>query len=317
MASTLIITHSDMDGVASAALYVYLEKLSEYRVYFTEPYSLHETLERNLNEGFERIAIMDIGVNPLIFNRVVKLLGDYVRRGGRVYWFDHHVWSEEWIQKVKELGVSLYLDKSTCATGVVYKYSNHENSFEDEVFTSNLVNGVCGGDLWRFDHWLSPFYIRLVRRGDSIEWKMKVLSTLSRGLYWDDSFNDKIIKAVEAELNALREDLVKVSRNINGITVYISTSRDDVENSFLASYLMSRFNADVVVIASPDGKLSFRSRGVNVRDIAVALGGGGHPAASGAKIQVPLRVRLFSRIHEKTLLEYVADKIAEHASLLK
>lgn len=316
MSNTLIITHTDMDGVASAALYIYLNNLRDYRVYFTEPYNLHEALERNNGKEYSNIVITDIGVNPIVFERVKELLDDYRRRGSRIYWFDHHVWSTKWIQEVRSIGVELYIDESTCATGVVYKYSKHGVD-ANEDFASNLVNGVCAGDLWRFDHWLGPYYIRLIRRKDSNEWRRRVLSRLTEGVYWDPSFNEKISATIDLELGLFRDDIRKIIREMNGFRACIVESNENVENSFLASFMMGRFNTDVAVIASSDGKLSFRSRGVNVRDIAVALGGGGHLTASGARVNIPWRIRVLSKISREALLKHIASRIEEYSRLLQ
>jgi len=84
-----------------------------------------------------------------------------------------------------------------------------------------------------------------------------------------------------------------------------------VENSFLAAYLIGRYNADIAVLASIDGKLSFRSRSVNVREIALKMGGGGHMYAAGAKIEIPLVTRLLGRISRKAVLGYIINQIIE------
>jgi len=313
--STLIITHTDMDGVASAALYLYLNKPTRHLVYFAEPYSLDIALGRNLGEEVGSLAIMDLGVNPVIFDRVKELLSRYVSRGVQVTWFDHHVWSDEWVESVEKLGVRVIIDRSTCATGVVYRYSRAVGGI-DQDFVSNLVGGVCAGDLWRFDHWLAPFYIRLVRRRDSNEWRRKVMEVLSKGRYWDPLFDEKVVEAVEAELRSLRDDIRRIEKRVGGLKINVVESSDEVENSFIAAFLMGRFNADIAVVASSDGKLSFRSNGVNVRDIAVALGGGGHPTASGAKVDIPLSIRILSRFSRTIFLNYVASRIVEKASML-
>jgi len=312
---TLIITHTDMDGVASAALYLYLNKPAKHLIYFAEPYNLDTALSRNLGGEVCSLAIMDLGVNPVIFDRVKELLSKYVSRGAQVTWFDHHVWSDEWVESVEKLGVRVIIDRSTCATGVVYRYSRAVGDV-DQDFVLNLVGGVCAGDLWRFDHWLAPFYLRLVRRRDSNEWRRKVVEVLSKGRYWDPLFDEKVVEAVEAELRNLRDDIRRIEKRVEGLKINVVETNEEVENSFIAAFLMGRFNADIVVVASSDGKLSFRSNGVNVRDIAVALGGGGHPTASGAKINVPWSIRILSRFSRTIFLNYVASRIVEKASTL-
>ncbi|MEM4717353.1 MAG: DHHA1 domain-containing protein, partial [Desulfurococcaceae archaeon] len=278
-----IITHSDIDGAAAAGIYLYLRDNPESHIFITEPYLLHRTLKKTLSASFERILIMDLGINPVIYNEVIDYLKLLRHNNTPVEWFDHHVWEEKWIKNVRDLGVNLYIDQSTCATGVVVKYVNPIRSRLDHLFVENIVKGVCAGDLWTFNHWLGPFFIRLVRRRDSNQWRKHVIKRIANGITWTDEFESKIIEHIEKELDYLNERIVHVTRRINNYTMIIAESNETIENSFLAAYLIGRYNVDIAALISIDGKLSFRSRSVNVRDLATHLGGGGHLYASGAK----------------------------------
>jgi oligoribonuclease NrnB/cAMP/cGMP phosphodiesterase (DHH superfamily) len=79
---------------------------------------------------------------------------------------------------------------------------------------------------------------------------------------------------------------------------------------------MGRYGVNVVVVASSDGKLSFRSSGVSIRELAVKLGGGGHPYAAGSKIRIPWFIRLLSRIRGDLLLIYVASIVSRELERL-
>lgn len=317
---SLLITHTDMDGVASAGLYIYFNRSSEYKILYTEPYLMNKAVKKALETGCEKIAVFDIGVNPIVYDEVLETIGELTRKGVIIEWYDHHVWEEKWKESLELRGVHLYIDRSTCGAGVVAKKFSPSTSRADTEYLDNLVGGVCGGDLWRFDHWLSPFYIRLVRRRDPIDWKNEVAQTISKGVYWSDKFASKVLKELESELNALSRLSVDPDVKVfeaNNFKIGIRLVDDDVENSFLASLILSRADLDVVVVASRDGKLSIRSRNVNVRDLAVALNGGGHMRAAGAKIDIPFTVRLISKFSNRVFIEYVAELVRANALHLK
>jgi len=306
-----IITHTDMDGAGAAGLYIYLSGIQNYKLFFTEPYLLNKTLARVLNANYERLVLLDIGINPSVYSEVVDYISQLRKRGVSIAWFDHHIWSEEWLRELRDLGVDIFNDKSTCATGVVAKYVEPRRNPVDSVFVSELVKGVCAGDLWRFDHWMGGYYLRLVRRIDSNTWRRNVVKTIAEGRLWSSEFDEKILTHVESELKVLSRGLSTLDKYANGLKIVVAENNEEVENSFIAAFLIGRYNADIAVLASIDGRLSFRSRSVNVREIAVRMGGGGHVYASGAKIEVPLMVRLLGRIERKTVLSYVLNRVAD------
>ncbi|MEM1857904.1 MAG: DHHA1 domain-containing protein [Desulfurococcaceae archaeon] len=304
-----IIAHTDVDGIGAAALYLYLTGISEYRVFFTEPFLLHRALDKVASAYYEKVVILDLGINPSVYRDVLEYLSLLRKHNIDVSWYDHHLWANTWIHDLESIGVKLYIDESTCTVGVVANYTKPMRSSVDEDYVRELVNGICAGDLWRFDHWLGPYYIRLVRRRDKDSWRRRVLNLFVSGRYWAPEFEEKVVEHVERELEVFSSTLNLVEKSINGLKIVVASSSEKVENSFLAAYLLGRRSADMAILASGDGKLSFRSRGVNVREIALRLGGGGHVYASGAKISIPWWVKFFSRIHEKILLNYISELV--------
>ncbi|MGC8982331.1 MAG: DHH family phosphoesterase [Desulfurococcaceae archaeon] len=309
-----IVAHTDIDGVASAALYVYLAGVSEYRLFFTEPFRLAEALDKVSSAYYEKVVILDLGINPPTYSDVLRYLEMLKESDIEVAWFDHHVWNDEWLRDVSSLGVKLYVDTSTCTTGVVAKHVTPLRDNIDYSFVDNLVKGVCAGDLWKYDHWLGGYYVRLVRRKDRDSWRKKVVEVISSGNLWVGDFDAKVEEHIDAELKLLSSDLELAEKSVKNTKIVAAMSSELVENSFLAAYIMGRYGADVVVLVSRDGKLSFRSRKVNVRDLALALGGGGHLYASGAKIKIPWFVRAFSKIKPRLLLNYVLFLISKKLS---
>lgn len=310
-----IVTHTDMDGAGAAGVYLYLNNNPEHRIFFTEPYLLHKVLSKVASAYYEKIVITDIGINPVIYSKILEYLSLLRKQGVPVIWLDHHMWENLWIKDLTNLGVELYVDKSTCATGVVAKYIKPRRTNIDEGFIREIVNGVCAGDLWTFDHWLGPYYVRLLRRRDDKSWRKLVVKTIASGKLWIPEFESKILDHLDRELMFFSGKISVVEKNIGKTKIAVAESNEEIENSFIGSFLIGRYSADIAVIASSDGKLSFRSRSINVRDIALKLGGGGHLYASGAKISIPWWIKLLSRVNSKIFLNYIAEIVAREVEI--
>lgn len=317
MLASYLITHTDMDGIGAAAVYLAALRPPDFKLFFVEPYQLDYALRKINFEECESVAIMDLGVNPPIFPKVVELVSSLTSKKILVRWFDHHIWETSWMRQVEEIGVELIHDTSTCATGVVYNYAVNKMGFKDYEFLE-FVRGVCAGDLWSFDHWLGGFYLRLVRRRDSDSWRDFVINKILQHEFVNESFIEKVEMSVNSELRVLSGELLLSLRSLrNGYRVAAVGGNEEVDTSFIASYVLGRYDVDMVVVVSPEGKLSLRSRSVNVRDLAVAMGGGGHPKAAGAKIEIPVSLRIVSLLDKKALLNYVLDQIDKHSDLIK
>ncbi len=305
-----IITHTDIDGVGAAALYIYLRGTKPKEILFYEPYELDKLAKKITKLNTYYIAIMDIGMNNIVFPKVYEALKNVIEKGATIEWYDHHVWNREWINKFNSINVRIYIDRSTCATGVVAKNAPRNKRDVDEDFVNELVKGVCAGDLWKFDHWRGPWYLRLVRRRDDPKWRLKVLYTLSTGKLWTNEFTENIVEKLDRELRAYNNLLDSFTiLSISGYKIVLAPAHPSIDTSFIAALALSRTNSDIAVVVADNGKLSFRSRNVDVRELAVALGGGGHPRASGAKIKIPFKVRTLSLWRKEYLLHYVAKQI--------
>ncbi len=313
----MIITHTDMDGIGSAAIYVYYRNTRPFKILFTEPYLLYKTLGKILSnkkilDNVEEIALMDLGLNLATIDKVYGYIKTLIDNNISIEWYDHHIWDIEWKKKLEELGVKIYIDNSTCATGVVAKYSKIMRDKVDEEFVNEVVNGVCAGDLWRFDHWRGPWFLRLVRRRDSQEWRIYVTEKIAKGTIWCEEFTNKVLERFEQEIrayNEIRENMIV--KTIGNLRIVITMQHPLLDNSFAAAFIMGRTDADIAVIASRDGKISLRSREYNVRELARYFGGGGHPRAAGFKINVPLIIRLKSFFYKQAIMKYIMDLIEE------
>ncbi len=319
LARIVIVTHTDLDGVASAAIYARLagaEPDKEATIIMSEPYKLHRSLAdiaRNLRD-VNRVAIMDLGPNADTFDSIIEATRKLVSLGVKVEWYDHHRWSNDWVKTLEELSVHVYIDTSTCAAGVVAKYAPQELEAESDEFIEALVSATCAADLWKWDNPLAPRLYRVVdrykgARGD--KWRRLMLKGFYKGALWWPELDDALAEYLRREFKGFASALKSVVvKEFNCCKVVFVLKKPGPPNaSILGNALLRRFNADIAVIVRVRGKgVSFRSQSCNVRDLAYVLGGGGHPRAAGAPLKLPLLYKILSLVYPKLKL-YQAIKL--------
>jgi oligoribonuclease NrnB/cAMP/cGMP phosphodiesterase (DHH superfamily) len=286
---TVVVTHTDLDGTASAAILLrYLGRIDKFL--FIQPSNLAKALS-GLNCGNEcSVYICDLSPNSSNFTVIAKSLSKLVGKGVTVWWFDHHIWDANWISELGRIGVRLFIDRYTCAAGAVVKYLG----IADEV-SVRLARAACSLDMWVFDDWLGNFLARYVGFSKSSNWRRRTAEKLSLGGLFDEEVLRVVEESVDRELKILSEALrkSKVREVCGGIRIaYYYKSVKDHVTSYIASLQMSRFSADVSLICRK-GSASLRSRGsVNVREVAKKLGGGGHEYAAGFSVRPHLLHRI-------------------------
>jgi oligoribonuclease NrnB/cAMP/cGMP phosphodiesterase (DHH superfamily) len=313
-----IITHTDLDGVGSAAVYIRLSGVPREfaTIIFAEPYNLHEVLSRlagNVGEE-DKIVLADLGPNESNFTEMLDAVKKLKESGAIIEWYDHHVCDPKYIEALRRVGVELYVDRSTCATGVVARYHPSSNRVDD--VTMRIVKAVCAADLWIWDDPLAPKLFRVAGNRRDEEWKTRLIWKLSAGTLWDEELQARLEEYVNKELvgaSKALKSVVKVGDRGRCLVVAAVKDEGPPSNSIIGALLLSRFNADIAVIIRRNGAVSLRSRDVDVQVVAKALGGGGHPRASGAKIEIPLIIRFSSLFSSRALSRYAARLIRDTA----
>ncbi len=307
-----IVTHTDLDGVASAAaaLRVAGRDLDHATIIYAEPYNIHEKLEtirEYVDEG-DYVIISDLGPNRDSFKPTVEAVRDMTSRGARIYWYDHHVWSDEELKMVEEAGAKIRIDKNTCATGVVARYMPTDIGVERDSFLEELESAVCAADLWRWDHHLAPKLFRVAENRRSEDWKNILAVKLSNGILWDEELEEALRDYVAKELEGYNKvvSTVYVTEDPCRVAAAYKRFRGPPSNSMIGAMLQGRYSPDIAVIVRSNGGVSLRSRRVNVQIVASRLGGGGHPVAAGARVGLPLYVRMLSLLFPRYASRYVA-----------
>ncbi|NPA96508.1 MAG: hypothetical protein GXO32_02765 [Crenarchaeota archaeon] len=295
MVRTCIVTHVDLDAIASAALYVHCAGagIDETEILFIPPRDIVKALARTLGRC-SKVVIADLGLNSSNYREVAKLAKRLREEGAEVEWFDHHVWDREWIEALRSAEVNLHLDRSTCAAGIISKVVCGR--------CTELARIACSVDLWVFDRWEAPFLYRIAEYYSSdgrwidlvkelIELNCDPQSIISR-------YIGLVEEMVSEELNIVSRALEKVMVTAIGNVKLCIYAKDDserrVSTSLMCNAMLGRGLCDVAVVVRRDLRaLSLRSKeSCNVREIAKALGGGGHPRAAGAPLSMSLWTKL-------------------------
>ena len=85
--SSIILTHGDLDGIASGA--IALMAFPRSQVIFTRPSQIHEDLLRFARDAPDLVSISDIAVNSSMFEEIMRAIDRYPART-KIHWTDHH-----------------------------------------------------------------------------------------------------------------------------------------------------------------------------------------------------------------------------------
>jgi len=298
----ILVTHTDTDGIFSAALFMYLSNVDLRReaILFIEPPQLAHVICSASDDI--SVVITDIGVNRATFE---KLVGCLKSKRLKIVWFDHHVWLREEKELLEQLGIELHVERALSAAEVVAKSLGDNDDVVQELVS--IVNSV---DSWIWSRWEAPFVMRLVDYDKSREHKLKVLEHVLRTLRSRDLSHLMSVasefaeKYVDIELKIL-SDLCRhvVIEDIAGAAIAFAYKRYRIPNSsIIGNFMLNMCNADVAVIINEDLlSLSFRSTKIDVSELAKRLGGGGHKNASGA----PLNLNPLNRIMLRLLAQLI------------
>ncbi|PLJ78261.1 MAG: hypothetical protein B7L53_02135 [Thermofilum sp. NZ13] len=138
-AFTAIITHGDLDGLASAAIVVahlmHINPHLKYRVYFSQPFSLHLTLSRVDLQALQKLYILDIAVDVEHWITVSQVLSELSKRL-EVVWVDHHPSTISKRADLEAIGVKVTAEQAPATATLLREMVNET---EDPVFYEKLV----------------------------------------------------------------------------------------------------------------------------------------------------------------------------------
>jgi len=282
LAVVVSLTHGkDLDGIASAAIVLrYANKIGcDFKVYFSEPQMLHITLENlPIKTNVSEIIISDLGLNKHLLGDVSRILKDIKdNHQVKIRWFDHHLWNHEAKVKIEKLIDELIVNERFCGAELVQR-----RLLPNDAIAAKIAFLARDADFWIFSNEISKKLSKVISyKSTSLE---NLVEMLSKGIFWNNDLEKKFREVISKEKKMLRECLKTLeSYRIKGFKVALV--KGNIPAGEIADILAKK-GYDIIVVLSPEGKVSLRrgNESVNLVPIAEKLNGGGHPYAAGGSL---------------------------------
>jgi len=284
LAKIISLTHGkDLDGIASAAIVLrYASKIGkDFEVLFSEPQTLHDALTKLvhvLNKDVSEIVISDLGLNRRIVDLVAEILKNIKDNYNvKIRWFDHHLWSDEAKNKIGKIIDELVVNERFCGAELVQR-----SLLPDDAVAAKLALLARDADFWIFSNEISKKLSKIISYRE-VPLK-NLVETLSKGTFWNKDLERKFKEVLSKEKEVVDKCLETLETHIiKGFKVALVKGK--IPAGEIAE-LLAKKGYDVIVVISPEGKVSLR-RGnsrINLVPIAEKLNGGGHPFAAGGTL---------------------------------
>lgn len=280
----IIITHTDADGLSSAALLadyagdVAIEAIDYHGAYQFDDV-LGDILDLRVVDTPIYISDFALDGEGAVFD--IQLLG---QRDCPITWFDHHQWDDELVDRLEDVGVDVIIDDEECATSLI---ARELGPYPDHL--EDLAECTKDIDLWIRDDPRSErlnVFASLVDEPEDY-----VYTVLEEGTDLPEDVQDRIDERLERD-RELEEYAIenRTSTTIEGLDVAFTYSSGG-RSSTIGNELAEDLGFDIAVVMKTHGGIgiySHSNRESFARCHAVAdhLGGGGHPTAAGCSVPV-------------------------------
>ncbi len=292
---TLLITHTDLDGVSPIILMNLTKEKFDYKT--IEVCEVRETISLLLDnnfEGYDKLYITDLTIPEDIYESLIAKNID-------VKVFDHHE-THLYANKYPFVTVKITLDEHpTCATEIFYEYLKGIYPFLDTPIIKDYVKQVRELDTYTFTSEM-PNSLDIIKK---LLGKNDFVKSITRRLKKDKkaleltAFEKRYIK-----LKALENERYIIKRSLNMKTYMIQGYKCGIvfaesNKSALGNYLSLKYpNLDLIAIIDASSSVSYRTArdDVSVEVFATKFGGGGHQKASGSNISDAMREEIIKVI---------------------
>lgn len=327
MRNVAVLSHiADIDGVGAAALVRMRYGMPLSHIFFTG-HSRGEVADacaelRGLSGSGVLLFITDLSPNAETIGLYGSLISRTKSNGGSVVWLDHHVWLRDAIRNLAgRCDIAVFGENSKmCATQLVKRFlrlnSRFASEFADNVHYIDLFISTSNrkyverAELYKL---AIAYYLRGGSRRAQQSRLRKLAAAISSGRFITPEVRRdalKFKKVNEERLKLLFSSMVRLSDSI-----VLGFSRQ-VDSNDACMGMLAKSGADISILVKTDtGHCSIRSVKADTLPLANALGGGGHPHASGFSLDVRRYNRFRSADSRKRVAELIARK-ARSAGLL-
>ncbi|MFC3478023.1 DHH family phosphoesterase [Halobacterium litoreum] len=275
-ADVIVVADPDADGLACAA--IVREVYGDAALVPAGPHEIEDGLRRAVEFGEPGFKLFVCDVCPDRFEYVEEELADAVEAASEVRWFDHHQWTEETAESVRDAGVDLVIGDSEeeCTADVAVR--SIDADLPERL--AELAEVTRDHDLWLKEDERSDDLADYSYWSDADEY-MDVVQAHGADLPDEvmDFLEERRVEKHELIDRAVdRAAMKEIGEWTVGVT-YGRCSQNEVAEA------LREQGADAAVIVKPSGSASIRGTETFQRahEVARQVNGGGHPKAAGCK----------------------------------
>ncbi|MFX0105953.1 MAG: hypothetical protein ACFE75_10740 [Candidatus Hodarchaeota archaeon] len=287
------VTHElDLDGLGSQAIIKrYFNKSlknnnNEIILHFAHYTNFIEKLKEILRAKTlpDQLIISDIGFNE-DFKKLFLFFKQYKEKSHKILWFDHHLVDRDNIEELRKT-LDLYLnDQNRCSAEIIKDYYLPDDSIAKKIA---LFSRDVDFHLKKYSIASNLQSIIAYHRGyKGDKTKKKIVDLMSRGIFENEWYNEKLIKIKKWEITQSNFALnhVKLLEIDNFGEIVISFAR--IGGGKLSSLLKDNYpDAKVFIgIDSRFNEITLHSNYINCRELAKYFYGGGHKTRAGFRYQ--------------------------------
>ena len=322
------LTHAnDIDGLGSAVLLKMAYGIKSENIFFTDystgglSYSMKKLSER-IGKKKVTLFITDLGMNDYLMETYKKMIMKIKEQGGKVIWFDHHVWSLLQIEKIASLCDIAIIGENNryCATEITYRnLISGKMLKKDEKFLKKFVSIVHKSDFNkkpkdRGDYELIGTYAMSIMSyitlgpSENRDKKLRnIIDTIASG-----RLSNPEIVSDGRKFSERNERLTKIMlKNLYKIgDLAVVGFSPDLQSTSGCGAIMDKTKCDIAIyINTENGTGHLRSRVSDTTLLSRRMGGGGHPHASGFSIDKKRFGNFWNEKSRKEFVEFLTDEI--------
>ncbi|MCL4365542.1 hypothetical protein M1590_04440 [Candidatus Marsarchaeota archaeon] len=320
MNNVFVMSHaSDIDGVGAAALirmkynvplsHIFFSEYSEEAVYY-----VHEGLLHVYGKGIT-LFITDLGVDDRLIKGYLRIINGVRSGGGRVFWFDHHPWSDNAIMQIAKRCYAAIVGENPryCGTEITFRELGIGGRFAKEFVKIVHYSDFNIKPRTRREYDLVGLYTlsitsyaELKSRNARTSKLRHMANVISSGRLYDKSM----------ESDARRFDIInrkRIRQMLSGMIVRkrfaVGFSKGIQSTAGCIAVREAAKRPIGIYVNTKDWKGHIRCENRDISAFAMNLGGGGHPHASGFFIDPRRFGYLISKRQKERFADFLEKKI--------
>jgi oligoribonuclease NrnB/cAMP/cGMP phosphodiesterase (DHH superfamily) len=278
-----IISHWDIDGIASAAMLATAFGVSREYIKLSSTTKIYDYFKEVKKAKVSEVYIADLNPGAEIAEKIVK---ENKKCQMNIHWIDHHIWDEEAYGIMKQCpNVEIILSQSSECTSKLIRQTVLRG-YQLPPHIEDLIRLAEDDDTYSNKYELTPKWRIILRWGDwSIRYK--TLESWIDGYIWP-SWAQSFYEQAQKEYSKLMEKAAETAEHstLEEKKVIFLYPSEKIHPGDLQGYLEQKRGdkADVYVFVYHKG-ISLRSKTLDVSLVAKAMGGGGHKYAAGVNLK--------------------------------